>query len=86
MKGVTDPIMQACIGIGMKAPGRVASVLMKALRYDAMTMGNHELDFDADHVRIFIRQAGFLIKASSIHERETGGYVLALTSFSSWVH
>ncbi|SDX16274.1 hypothetical protein [Nitrosomonas communis] len=64
--------MQACIGIGMKAQGRVVSVLMKVLRYDAMTMGNHELDFDADHVRIFIRQADFLIQASNIHERKTG--------------
>ena len=70
MKGATDSIMQACIGIDMKAQGRVVSVLMKALCYDAMIMDNHELDFDA----------------LEFMSGKQGSNLLVLTSFSSWVH
>jgi 5'-nucleotidase len=58
--------------IGMNTQGRVVIELMNALHYDAMTIGNHEIDFGAEHLRSLIHQANFPILAANIRERETG--------------
>lgn len=58
--------------VGMKTQGGVVIELMNALGYDAMTIGNHEMDFGTDRLRSLIRQANFPILAANIRERITG--------------
>jgi 2',3'-cyclic-nucleotide 2'-phosphodiesterase (5'-nucleotidase family) len=57
--------------IGMKTRDEAIIELMNALEYDAMTIGNHELDFSPKDLRALMRKASFPILAANIRERGT---------------
>lgn len=57
--------------IGMTSRGEAVIELMNALGYDAMTIGNHELDFGTEGLRSLIRKANFPILAANIREQGT---------------
>lgn len=56
----------------MQTRGEAVIELMNAVGYDAMTIGNHELDFGAEGLRALMGKASFPILAANIRERDTG--------------
>lgn len=56
-------------GLAMESRGEAVVQLMNALKYDAMTIGNHELDFGTERLRELIGKAGFPLLAANIMRR-----------------
>ena len=57
--------------IGRQTTGRAILELMNFLRYDAMAVGNHDLDFTVETLREQIREARFAVLAANLVDRDT---------------
>ncbi len=58
--------------IADETKGAAVIQLMNALRYDAMTIGNHEPDFTAAGLRKLMAQARFPVLAANVRDRKSG--------------